>query len=1049
MTRWTEIRDLVVRNESGRLADLLVTLTEQERAELAGQLPGLVKELRRVRTEQVRAEHPDDFGEMVSWEVDKLLTGMARALLVAGVGLITGPAAAVTWMTGRDVNRRWGPAIRVDQVCRVAAARPPEWRRDVAVRLARRVRRPADRIAPLALELLRRSGAVPPDHDPLVAAWLFLPTVPDDPLAPVLLPRIFDADGAGRVLREESLQPRPSRWLAAVARKTPREQALDGCVSRFLRGGEQQDLRFFVRLHTLLDPTPAESAARLRDYLRLLPSAPGTVAESAAARVRAAMPLDHADLVEAVDALTFRAEAKLAATGLRWLDQAIRATPETAADFVAALTTAYGHTSFDVRNRAVELTLKHAGLLTEHAEAILDAVRELPADLGARLAERFGGETPVEELLEPKEFPPLPEPAQALPFPEPSIFPDGHEPWIDEERWLAAFVTGVADDRAELRRRLAPHVEQAHVAQAHGHWRLRDVCLDPGDWRTALAAELVTPGSVPELPPIQPERFWDRAAHSMGVRAVTRGQESDQEPPTGRITVGGYRPGRFLDDDAPLRVFSITWTSDEGPAKAVAREGDREIPFAGGRIRLNEPDDPRPVRKRPGVRYDDSVEVMPYHLLDRAYDEMTALGVDPVRIAAMRLGEPVPPPGPDEPLAQVTVVFVPPRRRSYLPQALSEQDEWRRRNRLPRLGRVAPLHDFLLHRYAELAAALRTNALPPVLLATPTWTSGHLDPDVLVGRLETCAAAGVEPLPADLAQALLRLPRGRHPAAAERAAKVESEAARSAARWLAGDGMADPECGHVWRHMVHASMVEFGDGEPEHFTEVRLRPVLRVTAPTGHRLIDEVVLREPAERAGGESGHTLGAWPAVLPSHREVVAVNFLPYLLHGHHWGAWTAPAEITRLELAQGPMGESTALILAFLLAGGVPGMIPLALRLAARGELPAEEIGRRLALVLRRTWQETTPAIAALTRLAEAGGHHEVWRVMRALLPVMLPGEGRRVTVSHTRLVAFATDVALWTGARGEIPVVAEFAGSRRTTRFAHACRRLHAQLTGATS
>ncbi|MEV4368302.1 hypothetical protein AB0J71_14625 [Nonomuraea sp. NPDC049637] len=985
---------------------------------------------------------------MVSWEVEKLFTGIARALLVAGVGLITGPAAAVTWMTGRDVNRRWGPAIRVDQVCRVAAARPPEWRRDVAVRLARRVRRPADRIAPLALELLRRSGAVPPDHDPLVAAWLFLPTVPDDPLAPVLLPRIFDADGAGRVLREESLQPRPSRWLAAVARKTPREQALDGCVSRFLRGGEQQDLRFFVRLHTLLDPTPAESAARLRDYLRLLPSAPGTVAESAAARVRAAMPLDHADLVEAVDALTFRAEAKLAATGLRWLDQAIRATPETAADFVTALTTAYGHTSFDVRNRAVELTLKHADLLTEHAEAILDAVRELPADLGAKLAGRFGGQTPVEELLEPKEFPPLPEPAQALPFPEPSIFPDGHEPWIDEERWLAAFVTGVADDRAELRRRLAPHVEQAHVAQAGGHWRLRDVCLDPGDWRTALAAELVTPGSVPELPPIQPERFWDRAAHSVRVRAVTRGQEPDQEPSPRRITLGAHRPGRFLDDDAPLRVFSITWTSDEGPAKAVAREGDREIPFAGGRIRLNEPDE-RPVRKRPGVRYDDSVEVMPYHLLDRAYDEMAVLGVDPVRIAAMRLGEPVPPPGPDEPLAQVTVVFVPPRRRSYLPQALSEQDEWRRRNRLPRLGRVAPLHDFLLHRYAELAAALRAGALPPVLLATPTWTSGHLDPDVLVGRLETCAAAGVEPLPADLAQALLRLPRGRHPAAAERAAKVESEAARSAARWLAGDGMADPECGHVWRHMVGASMVEFGDGEPEHFTEVRLRPVLRVTAPTGLRLIDEVVLREPVERAGGESGHTLGAWPAVLPSHREVVAVNFLPYLLHGHHWGAWTAPAEITRLELAQGPMGESTALILAFLLAGGVPGMIPLALRLAARGELPAEEIGRRLALVLRRTWQETTPAIAALTRLAEAGGHHEVWRVMRALLPVMLPGEGRRVTVSHTRLVAFATDVALWTGARGEIPVVAEFAGSRRTTRFAHACRRLHAQLTGATS
>ena len=82
-----------------------------------------------------------------------------------------------------------------------------------------------------------------------------------------------------------------------------------------------------------------------------------------------------------------------------------------------------------------------------------------------------------------------------------------------------------------------------------------------------------------------------------------------------------------------------------------------------------------------------------------------------------------------------------------------------------------------------------------MLLATPTWMTGHLDPDVLVDRLETCAAAGMEPLRADLTQALLRLPRGSHPAAADRAAKIDSAAARTAAGWLAGQGMADPECG--------------------------------------------------------------------------------------------------------------------------------------------------------------------------------------------------------------------------------------------------------------
>ncbi|GAA5042621.1 hypothetical protein GCM10023259_012550 [Thermocatellispora tengchongensis] len=52
------------------------------------------------------------------------------------------------------------------------------------------------------------------------------------------------------------------------------------------------------------------------------PPAPGAVAEPAAGRARGAMPLDRADLVEAVGVLTFRDEAKLAGTGLRRRDQA-------------------------------------------------------------------------------------------------------------------------------------------------------------------------------------------------------------------------------------------------------------------------------------------------------------------------------------------------------------------------------------------------------------------------------------------------------------------------------------------------------------------------------------------------------------------------------------------------------------------------------------------------------------------------------------------------------------------------------------------------------
>ncbi|TKK91683.1 hypothetical protein FDA94_02615 [Herbidospora galbida] len=628
----------------------------------------------------------------------------------------------------------------------------------------------------------------------------------------------------------------------------------------------------------------------------------------------------------------------------------------------------------------------------------------------------------------------------------------------DGERWLAAFVAGAAADRAALRDELRPQVDADD-----GHWRSRESYVTPLHWQAALAAELVTPGSALTRPQIQPQRYWESASHSTKVRVVTRGEEPEPEPSSRRFVFVGGRPGRPAADDPPMRVFLVTWTSDGGPSWAVAREGEREIPYARGRIHLNgSPTDverpPRPVTAwhdfdddepgqigpaATGVVYDDSAEVMPEYLLDDVFERMAELGVDPVRIEAMRADGDVPPPGPDEPLVEVSVAFIPPRLRSVLPDELSGPDEWRRRNRLPRPGAVAPLHDFQLHRYAEVAEALRDDALPPVLLATPTRASGHLDPDVLVDRLETCAAAGVEPLPADLAQALLRLPRGGHHAAAERAAKIDSAAAAEAARRLAGGGMADPECGFTWQHLVGASVVDFGDDELNEFLELRLRPVLQVTAPTGLRLIDEVLLRRPDGWTVDESAGLLRDWPAMLPSHREVVAVNFLPYLLREQ-----VTSEELAGLELAEGPIGEPTAVIIAFLVACGAPGVVPLVRSMAAKGDLPVEQISRQLVLVLRRSGRETRPAVAVLSELAEAGGHHEAWRIVSAVLPALLPSERHLMTVTLTELVAFAADVACRAGARGEIPIVAENARSPRTLRFVRECRRLHAQLTGAT-
>ncbi|MFC7639767.1 DUF6493 family protein [Streptosporangium lutulentum] len=92
-----------------------------------------------------------------------------------------------------------------------------------------------------------------------------------------------------------------------------------------------------------------------------------------------------------------------------------------------------------------------------------------------------------------------------------------------------------------------------------------------------------------------------------------------------------------------------------------------------------------------------------------------------------------------------------------------------RPDRLPRGRAVSAPHRFLLRRCAEVLAALTAGELPPILLATPTSATGHLDPAEFLNRLEAVEAAGGKPLPADFQQALLRLPRTADPEIVARA----------------------------------------------------------------------------------------------------------------------------------------------------------------------------------------------------------------------------------------------------------------------------------------
>ncbi|GAA4235889.1 hypothetical protein FHR32_008490 [Streptosporangium album] len=196
-------------------------------------------------------------------------------------------------------------------------------------------------------------------------------------------------------------------------------------------------------------------------------------------------------------------------------------------------------------------------------------------------------------------------------------------------------------------------------------------------------------------------------------------------------------------------------------------------------------------------------------------------------------------------------------------------------------------------------------------------------------------------------------------------------------------------------------------------------------------------------------------WPAVLPANRDVVAAHYLPHL-----FTSWDRPEVrpfyVETLAAAGGPAGEPMALLLASFLTRQTPDYrgrqdpeegVRLLLLMAARGDLPEAALGRQIALLTRCTELKLSQATVRLQAAARLGAHREVWAVIRAALPHLLPGAGERPAGGVADLVALGVTVARWAGARGEIPALTPLAGRRSSSAFARECRRLHGLLTSA--
>ncbi|MBO1332533.1 DUF6493 family protein [Streptomyces sp. VRA16 Mangrove soil] len=356
-------------------------------------------------------------------------------------------------------------------------------------------------------------------------------------------------------------------------------------------------------------------------------------------------------------------------------------------------------------------------------------------------------------------------------------------------------------------------------------------------------------------------------------------------------------------------------------------------------------------------------------------------------------------------------------------------------SRSPADGTLRRCHDARLW---EAAYRIRTEPVP-FLLATPTWSTGFIEPAELVARLAAYRAAKVRAGEADFAQALLRVDRGDGltARAARDAAALGTPEGERLAEWLRSPAPAQPvvtlgdESGHLLVGM--GEQADLQSALPDPFRRLG-RPLSLPDAwgPYWYFEADTVQQRS----------HYL----SMLPGRRESVAARLLRELSHCAVHDVRGAAGYLPLLAEAEGPAGQAVHLSVAYGLAARHPedrlAAVDALLILAGRRQLDAPLLGSLLA----RGWEA---ADVKATRLADAfgtaagtGAFTTVSAVLRGLLPTLLASKESPVALRGLAdLLALAADCAERTGERGTIPGLAEVAARKGSSRLVAQARRLH--------
>lgn len=349
----------------------------------------------------------------------------------------------------------------------------------------------------------------------------------------------------------------------------------------------------------------------------------------------------------------------------------------------------------------------------------------------------------------------------------------------------------------------------------------------------------------------------------------------------------------------------------------------------------------------------------------------------------------------------------------------------------------------LLFRLHEIAAGLGQRSSPPLLVATPTAVSGQLDPGELVARLEQAAAAGWEPWEHDLQQALLRLPRTPDPAAAARARRLPTPAGQRLFAWLRDGGMADPQVTRVVRttrgrprwspdvsrpvadEVVGVFATVTGPGSPAWpgafpASLAAARRLLPRRPPPLAAMLCE--LPEPERWERWHLGGWQHCWPALLPSHRDAVAAQVLPWLAN-RSAGVRGAGQVLPALAEADGPVGPGLTLALAYGLGASDPvdraAAVDAMLVLASRHQLEGRALGVELGALASLSLLQVARVVPALRDAARAGAAAEVWAIASAAIPGLVPPAVPRPPRGVPDLLALAAEVAGVVGGCQPIP------------------------------